>query len=372
MKRDILFLFAVTRLGLISVALGALAFVPTLTGPEYYHVSDNPLIDLWHRWDSGFFTRIALQGYGWQVGRATGDATFMPLYPLLINLPLRLLPHPTRSDATLAGVAFSNASLLGALFLFDALLTLDFQDRRLRRLVLWLFLLAPAAHFFSAVYTESLFMLLSLAAIYFARRERWAIAGWAGFLAALTRVMGWTVALPLMWEAWRHRQRGTFSLWTHGVAAIAPLLALPLYATTVGVALGQPDAYFSITREVWKQTWGWPWRVFVEFFNGPVTFWGWERSIIDLAFTVVFLVLGMLAFRIRPGYGLYSMAVVLFPVWSGTLVSMPRYVAVAFPVYIVLAEWAVASRWRAVVLLVGSTVLAGLFTARFVTWRWVA
>jgi Gpi18-like mannosyltransferase len=372
MKRVILLFFAATRVGLVIVVLSAFVWLPTVTGPEYHHVSDNPLIDVWHRWDAAYFTGIAMRGYGWQAGYATGDATFMPFYPLFINLALRLLPHPTRADATVIGVILSNVCLLVSLFVFDALLALDIQDRRLRRLALGLFLAAPATVFFSAVYTESLFMLLSLTAIYAARREHWAIAGAAGFLAGLTRVMGWTVALPLIWEAWRQRERRTFSRWMHGMTAIAPTFALPLYAITVGITLGKLDAYFSITQQVWKQGWGWPWRTFAEFLVGPLSFWGWQGSVIDLSFTLVFLLLSISAFRLRPGYGLYSMAVVLFPVWSGTLLSMPRYVAVAFPAYIVLAQWAFRQRWRTVALLIGSALLAALFAARFVTWRWVA
>jgi hypothetical protein len=372
MKRDILLCFTATRLGLVIVALSAFALLPSITGPEYHHVSDNPLIDVWHRWDAAYFTGIATHGYGWQVGYATGDATFMPLYPVLINLMLRLLSHPTRIDAAIIGVLLSNACLLASLFVFDALLALDIQDRRLRSLALRLFLVAPATIFFSAVYSEALFMLLSLAAIYAARRERWAVAGAAGCLAGLTRVMGWTVALPLIWEAWRQRDHGTSASWTHGVAAIAPMFALPLYAITVGTALGNLDAYFSITQQVWKQGWGWPWRAFTEYLAGPLSFWGWQGSVIDLSATLAFLLLSIPAFRLRPGYGLYSMAAVLFPVWSGTLVSMPRYGAVAFPAYIVLAQWAFQRRWRRVMLLIGSALLAALFAARFVTWRWVA
>src|SRR5450759_1296414 len=116
MQRDLIKAFIVTRLALIVVAVAAMAWVPSIEGQQFTHISPNPLIDLWHRWDAGFYTKIALDGYGWQVGLRDGDATFMPLYPILISLPLKLLSQPTRIEATLVGVLLSNACLLGSLF----------------------------------------------------------------------------------------------------------------------------------------------------------------------------------------------------------------------------------------------------------------
>ena len=170
MRRQLVIAFMVTRLSLLAVALAAVSWLPSITGPEYRHVSTNPLIDVWHRWDSGFFTQIALHGYGWQVGQPTSDVTFLPLYPLLISLPLRLMAEPAQADAAGVGVILSNICLFVALLYLDRLLALDFDDLNLRRLIAWLFLLAPATIFFSSVYTESLFFMLSLIAIYHARR----------------------------------------------------------------------------------------------------------------------------------------------------------------------------------------------------------
>ena len=52
----------------------------------------------------------------------------------------------------------------------------------------------PTAFFFQAIYSESLFLLLSVACFLAARRGRWALAGAAGFLASLTRNTGLLLA----------------------------------------------------------------------------------------------------------------------------------------------------------------------------------
>ena len=376
-RREIVVAFGVTRLALIAIALLALVTVPSVSGPQYQHASRQPLIDLWYRWDAGFFVSIARHGYGWMQGDPSGNATFMPLYPLLMGLPLRLAPAATNADAVIVGVIISNACLLIALFVLDALLRLNASAPRARRLALWLLLLNPAAIFFAGVYTESLFLLLSLAAVYAARRERWIIAGLAGFLAASTRVMGWTVAIPLIVEAWQQLDRWRKPIGRRALSltlALTPLIALPLYAGVVGLTLHSPTAYFDITRRVWDQGLDVPWRAFVDFFNGPITLYGWQRSWIDLGFAVVGLLLVVPAYRLRRSYGLYQLAAILFPIVSGTLVSMPRYTLVAFPIYMVLARLCASQRrpWAAIGLLILSALLAAFFAARFVTWHWIA
>jgi Gpi18-like mannosyltransferase len=363
--------FIVTRCALVVLALGALILLPSVSGPEYHHVSSNPLIDMWSRWDAAYYTQIAQQGYGWQMGQPTSDTTFMPLYPVLLGIPFRFQPGATRADVIVAGVILSNLCLLLAVFCFDALVALDFADPQLRQDARWLIWLAPMSIFFSGVYTESLYLLLSLVSIYYARRGQWAIAGLAGFLGGLTRVVGWTLVLPLAWEAWRQRQHSVPPRLTRLTAVVAPALALPMYAAIVGYALADPLAYFSIGA-TWQRSLSFPWQAFARYFDGPIVLLGWERSITDLLFTLVFLLLAVLSYRLRPSYGMYAVAVVVVSVMAGNMISMPRYVAVAFPVYLLLAQWAQAHRWRRFLLFTLSALLAVLATSRFVTWHWIA
>jgi len=364
--REIVAAFILTRLGLLIIAGAALTWLPAQTGPEYRHISANPLIDMWHRWDAGFFTAIAVNGYGWQHGTPSGDATFMPLYPTLLRQLMRLFPLPTVTAATICGVLLSNVCLFLSLFLFDALLVREARSLHQRRWALWFFLLAPATSFFSGVYTESLYFLLSLLALYYAQRRNWGITGLAGFLAGLTRVTGWTLAVLLLWEAWTQRR------WRAVPGALTPLLALPFYAAVVGNALGAWDALFRVTANVWYQGFGPPLRALGIFFGYPFKALWWQLPWMELAFAVGGLGLAGAAWRQRPGYGMYTALNVLFPLASGTLISMPRYLAIAFPLYGVLAMWAASRRHSGYILLILSATLAACFFARFVNWWWVA
>ena len=70
------------------------------------------------------------------------------------------------------------------------------EDAARRTVVLIAFF--PAAVFFSAAYTESLFLALSVGVLLAARRERWALAGALGALAAATRSMGVLLIVPAL------------------------------------------------------------------------------------------------------------------------------------------------------------------------------
>ena len=89
----------------------------------------------------------------------------------------------------------------------------------------------PMALFLQAVYSESLFLLLSLAAFSLAERGRFAGAGVVAGLAILTRVAGLALLPALAVLTWRHRER---------LRALGKLaLALPLSADT-GCAATRP------------------------------------------------------------------------------------------------------------------------------------
>ena len=147
-------------------------------------------LNVWTTYDSTYFLEIARDGY-----RPLTSA-FFPLYPLLL--------HPFSSDenaAALAGVVISNLAFLAALWLTWRLAHHRLGEALAKRTVLVLAFF-PSAIFSMAVYTESLFLLLTLAAFTAAEHERWATAGILGALAAATRNAGLVITAALAVEWW--------------------------------------------------------------------------------------------------------------------------------------------------------------------------
>ena len=152
------------------------------------------------RWDSAWYLVIAHYGYRPELGSYTSarDA-FFPLYPLGLHALSDL-----GLQAVLAGVLFSLAAFAVALYCLHRLTTLELAgsgrpgSAEVAGLAVLVTALAPMAFYFSAVYSESLFLALSVGLFLCARRGRWAWAGVLGMLAVATRSTGLVLALPAL------------------------------------------------------------------------------------------------------------------------------------------------------------------------------
>jgi hypothetical protein len=240
----------------------------------------------------------------------------------------------------------------------------------------WLLALFPGSLFFSAAYSESLFLALSVGALYAAREERWAWAGALGGLAALTRNTGVILLVPLA-MMWLGRPRwGREGAWL----GLVPL-GLGAYLAWCGVAHGDVLAPLHAQRH-----WG-------HEFHGPLSgAWLGVRGVfadgLGRGFEPPLVVVGELAAllfaaagglgalrRLPPAYGVYALLAVAVPLSSPwpehPLMSLPRYVAVLFPLHMWLATWT-RTRARYAVALGVSAVGLGLGAAQFATWGWFA
>jgi Gpi18-like mannosyltransferase len=325
--------FAMFLIGLIGVALfpplrqvGVPGWPANPPDPGWQNV-----FTAWERFDALWFLRIADGGY--RLG--DGSAAFFPLYPLVTRgLSFLMGGHPLAA-ATLV----SNTAFCGGLIVTYLLTTTELSERAARTTTL-LMCLFPTAHFFLMPYSESLFFLLSVTAFWGARRGRWAVAGAAGALAALTRSVGFVLAPALLIEALQQRYEGRHRTWAGVVAAGATLCGLLAYLAYWGVRAGEWLA--PITRQAnWERTFSWPWftlwdgtgdafRHVGERFGG---YW-----LIDWLIVVPMLAASVYAVvRLRPSYAVYLWCSILIPltfVFEGRpLMSMPRFVLPLFPAF---------------------------------------
>ena len=342
------------------------------------------------RWDSTWYLAIALDGYSEPVRTA-----FYPLYPLLVAA----LGYPASAfgDAAaaylLAGLAVSLTAFAAALYLVRRLTALELGEQTARTTT-WLVALFPTAFAFSAVYTESLFLALSAGSLYAGRLGRWRWAGLAGLLAAGTRSTGALLVIPLLLLWWRgevpgrRRDLGWIALVPAGMAA---------YLLYLGLATGDAWTPFSV-QDAWYRELAGPWG---GAWDGLQAAWAGVRQLASgsrdhvyfaaaagdpfvvaahnlgnlafLAFAVVGIV-GVLR-RLPLAYGAWAVlgvAVPLsYPVGPEPLASLPRYLAVVFPLHMWLAAWATDRGWERPVALASAALLVGL-TVPFAAWEWVA
>jgi hypothetical protein len=417
--RAALGVFAWTRLGVLAVAVfaalslgppgsggvaerNALRFdVPALTQP--FGGLGDVLLSPLARWDAAWYLDIAATGYADEVARTA----FFPLYPLLVR-GVGELGGGSPGALLIAAFAVSLGAFLGALALFWRLVALEL-GRPLARPALLLLAVFPGALYFGAPYSESLFLLASVGAVYAARTGRFAPAGACAGAAAATRSAGILLLVPLailyLWGPRsdrppdharpslrpRHPLRPDFA-WL----LLAPL-GIAAYAGYLELAEGHGLAFLEV-QDAWHRDFAGPlggvWDGLVAAVDGarqllsgsrePVYFQQAGGDPFRVASMNVML-FAFLAFalaacvgvlrRLPAAYGAYTVAALAlplsFPVGPQPLMSLPRFLAVLFPIFMWLAlvceERRVTDRVAA-----ASALGLGLFTAQFATWHWIA
>ena len=344
--------------------------------------------DVWARWDSVWFLRIAEHGYGATSGVA---AAFYPLYPLT----LAGLGRAFGGHYVLAGIVVSLACALAAFVLLYRLAEDRLGAEGARRSVLYLAVF-PMALFLGAVYSESLYLLLAIAAFLLAERGRWLGAGLVTGLAILTRIAGVALLPALAVMAWRRpdRWRALASL------CVAPLVfaAYPLYLGIAARRRASPsrarrDSGTGTSRPRGRSAGSGTgcapaWAGVEQLVSGSHTHVYWtpvrdtdpmRAAAVNLecfAFLVLFVVLTVIAWR-RFGapYGLFcavSLAIPLsVPSHRWPLLSMPRFGLVLFPCFLALAVLGGRPRVHTAILVV-SSIMLGVAVTQWALWQWVA
>ncbi len=389
-------IFLWTRAAIWVGALFAFAAFEPNRHPRAGHWDDPSLThdlgyvtDVWARWDSVWFLRVAVHGY--HAAGATA-AAFYPLYPLGVGL----LGRAFGRHYVAGGIAVSLGATLGALFLLHRLAEERLGADGARRAVLYL-ALAPMALFLQAVYSESLYLLLALGAFLLAERRRWLPAGLVVGLALLTRAAGLALLPALALLAWRSPdRRRAFACLGVGASLFA------VYPLWLWHSLGDPWA-FARAQDVWHRHLSdagplggiWDglragWAGIEQLASGSHTHAYWSAvSVADsdpfhvaavnlesLAFLGLYVSLSVVAWR-RFGapYGLFCVASLAIPLsvpsarWP--LLSIPRFGLPLFPIFLALAYLGGRPRVHTAILSV-SALLLGVAVVQWSLWQWVA
>ncbi|MGI9088404.1 MAG: mannosyltransferase family protein [Chthoniobacterales bacterium] len=364
-EREILFAFVFSRLLVWAVAW--MSFHGFRHGKFSSEPTGEALWNLLFRWDAGWYGAIVRSGYDYAPGQES-RAAFFPLYPLC----LRALCWLTGASTPLAGFLLSNLFLLGSAILLHRLVTIDFpQPSRVPARTVWLLLLTPVTFFHSAVYTESLFLFLSLGAFLAARKQNWAIAGVAGALLSATRANGILIALPLFWEAAVEAWRRPDFRWARTLRACAWLLLVPLglagFCVYLYFRFGDALAFVHATA-AWDRGLTTPWRAIANTF-GYSSFY----VRLFLATEAIALATFVCGFRVplRMSYQIYAGVMLLLLVCNTLLESLPRYVSVLFPLQLTLAALTVKSEGLYFALLGTSAAFLAMCVGLFVGGYWM-
>jgi len=335
-----------------------------------------PYLWAWVNFDGEHYLSIAYQGY------LSLTHFYFPAYSLITKFIAGLF-NQNFITIVISGLLVSNISFLVALIGLWKLIRLDFQ-KNIAKLTIILLLVFPTSFYFGSFYTESLFLALVVWSFYFARKQKWLLAGILGAVLTATRVVGIALVPALIVEVWlQKRKNKKLSLFWPIVGILLVPLGLFAYMYYLKITTGDPLGFFHSVSIFGQQRssslvllpqvfYRYLFKVLpnLNYDYFPVVF----STFLEIIAAIVFLVLTIVSFfKLRLSYAFYLAAGYLIPTLSGSFSSLPRYVLVLFPGFILMAVWlSKKSRWLRTAVLLILFLALGIATALFVRGYWVA
>lgn len=335
-------LFLLWRAGLFTVAFLATIIIPVFGGRFPYY--DNLLIPtglpswIWGfgNFDGVHYLRIALMGYE---GSHYSQA-FFPLYPLIIKI-LSLGDFPFWT-----GFILSNILFLASLHLFYKLLSIDHSPKVSLQAVV-LLLVFPTSFYFGSLYSESLFLLLSLSSLIFIRKKNFLLAGIFAALASATRIVGIFLFAAIIIECFLLWKRGELkNLWSSATGILIAPMGLfayifylksnfnnPFYFLSAQPVFGaeRSESIILLPQVIFRYL-----KMMTSLQINSLSFFNVS---LELILTLIPLALLIASYKkIRLSYWVFTLGCLLLPTLTGTLSSMPRYALMSFLVFPFIAE----------------------------------
>lgn len=289
------------------------------------------------RWDAGWYGAIADNGY-WFKPNEQSPVAYFPLYPLVIRAVSWL-----GVNRWIAGSLISLISGIAGLLLFHRWLSRVIPEHAATG---WLLLVSYpyACYLYGVVYSDALFLALTMAAFLALESDRPIVAAVLGALATACRPVAPALVLGLVVRSLERRRRAGLSIRVIDLVPALAGLGLGAYMLFLHQRFGDPLAFAHVHGAPgWEQAAGWSTWLKEEWFHQlRVGHWTVKLRLGAHAFvTIGALALVPAVFRrLGWGYGLYCLVVLALPaISSKDFQGMGRYAIAAFPVLVPMARW---------------------------------
>jgi len=317
-----------------SVPFFEIAFYKDL--PKYL---DHPFLTAWANFDGVHYLNIASDGYE-SAGR------FFPFFPLILWIfSLGNIYFPL---TFINSLIIPNIIFIAAIYIFIKLLKLDYSEKVSWQAFIYL-IIFPTSFFFISVYSEGIFLLLTLLSFYFMRKRQWYLAALTAMLLSGTRLVGLVIIPALVFEFITiEKPRNFKGFFT---------LSLLVFISSLGFIGYSVFSYFH-------------WADFLHFLNAqgelnngrstsalifplqtvyryfkilttlPMSLFEWWVALLELASFIYGAFFLLLAWRqkVRHSYLIFGALAFLVPSLSGTFSGLPRYLIVIFHIFIAMAQ----------------------------------
>lgn len=363
--------------------IGVVQPIPTIPIPDfsreiYLQLEQQSLfskyfLSPWYRWDTIHYLEIAEFGYDFDLV----NTVWPPLYPFVIKI-LSLFIKPS----LLAAIFGSNIFLISGIFLLFLLITELFDEITAKNTIFYL-LMFPTAFFFVAPYSESLFLTLSVSVFLLIRKKKWLWAGVVSSLAALCRVQGIILVVPIFVELIRnyYKDRNLKCFLTNSFSCLFAPFVYGIYSFYVHFGL-KADWPWETLASYWGQRFAWPWE---GFYFTILSIFG-NTKVIDYSPTIVKILnisISMVSIylllkvwkKIPISFSIYSWIMLFIIIgkvdYNDTLVSTIRYLLTVFPIFIALAL-TIKNKYIKLTYTAVGVMLHIFLLVYFYWWFWVA
>lgn len=274
-------------------------------------------IERFSNWDGAHYLQIANYGYTSKL-----EYAFFPFYPIAINFVEKIT-----GDFLTAGILISVISTYFALNFLYELISLEFgKQYALKGIIALLFF--PFSFHLITVYTEGLFLFLTIGAFLFARKKNYFWASVFAALASVTRLAGLAAVIALIVS-----YRKNWIVWFASSGFIA-------YAFYLYIQTGDPFYFISAQSNFWHSGLAIPGSVLFHSLKQlllPGFVFNNFRDLLDFMFTIFgILMVWKVVKKLSFDYAIFAIISILLPLFSPTLAPMPRYLLTIFPIFIVL------------------------------------
>jgi hypothetical protein len=312
-------------------------------------ISFTGYLNVTHNLDSGWYNKIVENGYpkitdkdaigyGQNGIYCQSEWGFFPFYPLMNKILMKLCRINFQQSGFIISILFSFLSLLG----FYQICKLYVSDEKKAFYISLVFLLFPFHFHYSMMYTEAVFftfMIYSFLAIYY--RKYWAVTILLIPLV-LTRANGIVLLLPLYLfflerEGILSKKKFDVKLFFSRNAMVKSLVFTTAPLAFLSYCLYQQHMTthffaYSIAQRGWGRNLMFPLLAFFRKSSFPCQF---------NSFYVLF-VMTYAVFIWKKNSWNWNILIwvgLLFPLCSGTVDAMPRYMSILFPLFIHFGNW---------------------------------
>ena len=191
-------------------------------------------------YDGEHYINIAVNGYQEQLLYA-----FFPLFPLLIRLLHFIIP-----SYEIAGLLISNICSFMSLIILNKLI----KDKENKFINLVYLAFSPILAYTTIVYTESLFMLLTLLGYYLYKKDKYLLAGIIVGLTILCRNSGiilWgAIGLDMLIRLFKMKDIKFRDILVYGIISLAIGMIYPTY---LYINTGNPLMFATIQKTYWHR-----------------------------------------------------------------------------------------------------------------------